>query len=187
MQQRELVRTLDYLAERGVSVFSLKMLRSYFLSDTTASLKQSLKRAETQGLIERPCRGIYTYSRGFSSNPAKLESIAAVLRAGKYSYVSLETALSEYSIISQMTVGRITVMTTGRTQTYSTPYGTIEFIHTKRSDSDIIENTRKVDGRPLRLATPQTAYEDLKRVNRNIHMVDMDTYLETLNENKFAG
>ncbi|AGA32461.1 hypothetical protein TVNIR_0768 [Thioalkalivibrio nitratireducens DSM 14787] len=46
-----------------------------------------------------------------------------------------------------------------------------EFTHTKRSPADILENTRLV-GRPLRMATPQAAWRDLKRVGRNTHLVD---------------
>src|SRR5690606_33033558 len=46
---------------------------------------------------------------------------------------------------------------------FGDPLGTIEFTRTTRDPVDIIENTIWVD-RPLRLATKQTAYRDLKRV-----------------------
>ncbi len=79
--------------------------------------------------------------------------------------------LSEYGAISQVPIDRLTVMTTGRRGTYTTPYGTIEFTHTSRGLPDILVGSREV-GRPLRLATPQTAWRDLKRVGRNIHIMD---------------
>ena len=62
-------------------------------------------------------------------------------------------------------------MTTGRTGTFDTPFGLVEFTHTKRSTSDILEQTRDV-GRPLRVATPSAASRDLRRVGRNVHLID---------------
>ena len=60
---------------------------------------------------------------------------------------------------------------------YDTPYGTIEFTHTKRNIPD--ENDGTVDvGRPLRLATKEVAYQDLKNTRRNLHLVDKEALLE---------
>ncbi|WP_211665206.1 hypothetical protein [Leucothrix arctica] len=44
-------------------------------------------------------------------------------------------------------------MTTGRKGTYKTPYGTIEFTHTKRAISNILENVLDLNC-PLRLPKP---------------------------------
>ena len=63
-------------------------------------------------------------------------------------------------------------MTSGRKGIYHTPYGTIEFTHTKRSSVDIIANTLKLDNRPLRIAKKSAAWRDLKRVGRNVDLVD---------------
>jgi len=93
------------------------------------------------------------------------------LRRGDYSYVSLESALSEYGAISQIPIDRLTVMTTGRKGEYKTPYGTIEFTHTKRNLQNILQSMRDV-GRPLRLANPMAAWRDLKRTGRNTHLVE---------------
>jgi hypothetical protein len=62
-------------------------------------------------------------------------------------------------------------MTTGRLGTYHTPWGAVEFTHTKRAASDIVARTHKTE-RPLRMATVQTAWRDLKRVGRNTQLVD---------------
>lgn len=37
---------------------------------------------------------------------------------GEYNYISLESALSEYGIISQIPIDRLTIMTTGRKGEY---------------------------------------------------------------------
>ena len=70
-----------------------------------------------------------------------------------------------------MPIDRITIMTTGRKGEYKTPYGIIEFTHTKRSVNDIIEGIVETN-RPLRLAKKDIAYRDLKRVGRNLHLVN---------------
>jgi len=61
-------------------------------------------------------------------------------------------------------------MTTGRKGEYKTRYGVIELTHTKKSVPDIIDSIRSV-GRPLRVATQETAIRDLKRVGRNVHLI----------------
>ena len=182
MTQTELSDKLDLLAGMGIYAHSNKMLKSYFPAEPSGNLKKTIERAVTSGLLERPCRGVYLAAKRQSNNLYKLESIAVVLRSGEYSYISLETALSEFSIISQMTINYLSVMTTGRSQTWRTPYGTIEFTHTARGELDIIENTFKQEKRPLRMAKPELALSDLKRVRRNLHMVDMETFEEVVNE-----
>jgi hypothetical protein len=63
-------------------------------------------------------------------------------------------------------------MTTGKSGTIETPYGTIEFTHTKRRAVEIIKRTLFAKGRPLRIATKQAAVRDLLRVGRNANMID---------------
>ncbi len=111
-----------------------------------------------------------------------VEKIAVCLRRGAYSYVSLESALSEYGVISQIPMSRITVMTTGPGGVIGTPYGVIEFTHTVRPWRDILEKTLVMDGRPLRIARVETALRDLRRVGRNLHLVNETSYREILEE-----
>ncbi|ANS87896.1 hypothetical protein VSVS12_04196 [Vibrio scophthalmi] len=134
-------------------------------------MNETLKRLVKNQILERVARGIYLYTLSkdrFSAST--LEFIVKTLRRGEYSYVSLESALSEYGVISQIPVDRLTVMTTGRKGEYKTRYGVIEFTHTKKSVPDIVDSIRSV-GRPLRVATEETAIRDLKRVGRNVHLI----------------
>lgn len=71
-----------------------------------------------------------------------------------------------------MPVGVLTVMTTGREAYYKTPYGIIEFTHTKRSVNNILDHIQTMPGRPLRVATKEAALRDLKRVGRNLHLLE---------------
>jgi len=155
----------------GRSLFTRRDLAKLFPEDSPKTLQEGINRLRRQGLLEGVARGIYVYALARTDDPYRLERIARAMRRGEYSYVSLESALSEHGMISQIPVDRLTLMTTGRKGTYRTPYGTIEFTHTSRAVSRLLERSRDV-GRPLRLATPEAAWTDLKRVGRNTHLVD---------------
>jgi predicted transcriptional regulator of viral defense system len=122
--------------------------------------------------LQRVAKGVYVNPMARSKKGQVVEDIAAVLRRGHFSYVSRESMLSEYGVISQVPMSRITLMTTGANGLYETPYGTIEFTHTKRHPAELIQRTRNVKGRPLRIATKQAAVADLRRAGRNVNMID---------------
>ena len=171
MEQSVAIKTLAEWARAGRIVFTVGDLAKLFPADQRRTLLAALGRLVDEGVLARVCRGVYVYVLTGDPGSDVIEHIAVALRRGHYSYTSLESALSEYGTISQIPVDRLTAMTTGRSGVYRTPWGTIEFTHTKRSPADILENTRRV-GRPLRMATPQAAWRDLKRVGRNTHLVD---------------
>jgi len=170
MEQSVAIKVLAGWARAGRVVFTVSDLAKLF-PEQRRTLQAALGRLVEEGVLVRACRGVYVYVLTADPGSDVIESIAVALRRGYYSCISLESALSEYGAISQLPVDRLTAMTTGRSGVYRTPWGTIEFTHTKRSPTDILDNTRRV-GRPLRLATPQAAWRDLKRVGRNIHLVD---------------
>lgn len=152
-------------------VFALKDLSKIFLEDNFKSLQAGLNRLIKLGALLRPSRGVYVFNWAHSRDAYTLEHIAKTLRRGEYNYVSLESALSEYGVISQIPIDRLTVITTGRKGIYTTPFGTIEFTHTKRKSADFLDGLKEV-GRPLRLASKATAWRDLKRAGRNLDMVN---------------
>jgi predicted transcriptional regulator of viral defense system len=172
MDKNTAVKRLNDWSRQGRYVFTVADLAKIFHEDSPRTLHASLQRLVADGLLERPARGVYLYAlspqRGDTNT---LEHIARTLRRGAYSYVSLESALSEHGAISQVPMGHLTVMTTGRRGIYKTPFGTIEFIHTKRKPDELLAGMHDV-GRPLRLATVQAAWRDLKRVGRNTQLVD---------------
>lgn len=123
-------------------------------------------------ILSRACRGIYVNIYAASRDAYTIEHIAKALRCGEYNYVSLESMLSEYGLISQVLLDRLTVMTTGREGVCKTSFGVIEYTHTKRSFMDLLNHIKTVQGRPLRIASKETAWRDLKRVGRNVNMVN---------------
>lgn len=174
MKQEIAIKRLNDMELKGRYVFLHRDLMKIFNEDSDKAFSESLARLVKTGILERAARGLYVYGLSQYKNSSQtIELIAKNLRRGEYNYVSLESALSEYGVISQIPMNRVTVMTTGRKGEYKSRFGVIEFTHTKRSVTDIVSNIHNV-GRPLRMASKKVAYRDLKRVGRNIHLVDED-------------
>jgi predicted transcriptional regulator of viral defense system len=172
MKRVELIGVLREMEEAGRYIFTRQHLARLFPDDEPSAFAGSLERLVRDGLLLRISRGLYLNPHARLDRSYVLEQIAIFMRRGCFNYVSLESVLSEFGAISQAPVDRLTVMTTGRRGTYRTPFGVIEFTHTKRSREDILQSTRRLEGRPLRVATLQAAWRDLKRVGRNTEMVD---------------
>lgn len=173
MKKLHAFNTLQEWDKKGRYVFTRQDLSKVFFNDNPKALTESLKRLVYDGLIIRACRGVYVNPNAhFSLDGYLVEQVAKALRRGEYNYVSLESMLSEYGVISQIPIDRLTVMTTGRKGIFNTYYGVIEFTHTKKRISDILTQISKIEGRPLRVATRELAWQDLKHVSRNIEMVN---------------
>lgn len=171
MKFDDAIALLDRFDNQGIYVFTKRDLRRLFFTDSDSGFKQGVSRLLKCNLLEQPTKGIYVYARSRNKGKRTIEKIASALRKYDYNYVSLESALSQYGVISQIPIDRITVMTTGRKGTFKTSFGVIEFTHTKRDPMDIINSTVKTDY-SLRIATQDTAVRDLKRVGRNTNMIN---------------
>jgi len=174
MNKEQAINVLRQQDNKGKYIFSNHDLHKFFKEDTLKTFNEGLKRLVNSKILVRACRGVYINEFAKSFDSYTIERIAQILRRGKYNYISLESILSEYGIISQIPIDRLTVMTTGRKGTYATPYGVIEFIHTKRMITDILKGTLKVTERPLRIASKETALRDLKRVGRNLNLINLE-------------
>lgn len=182
MKAIESIRILERWGRQGRHVFRLEDLRKLMApaerTFNEKSFSEGIRRLVSAGILERVANGVYVSQQGGGPPGSRLlEQIAVAIRRGAWSYVSLESALSEYGAISQIPVSRITVMTTGRAGSFDTPYGVIEFTHTSRTPAEILEGTVDAD-RPLRLATPLTAWRDLQHVGRNLDMVSVTELAE---------
>jgi len=158
--------------ENGRFVFTKQDLSKLFFKDSPKAFTEGINRLVHENLLVRACRGIYVNPHAHSFDGYVIERVAIALRRGDYNYVSLESMLSEYGVISQIPIDRLTVMTTGRKGTFNTHYGVIEFTHTKQSVSEILSFLQRIEERPLPVATREIAWRDLKRVGRNIQMVN---------------
>ena len=171
MRTADAARIIGELDRRHRAVFTRADLRTIFPEHSETTFNAGLARLVACGVLQRAARGVYVNPQTRHRLHVQ-ERIALALRPGEASYLSLETALGEYGIISQQTWS-ITVMTTGRKGRFRTPFGTVAFTHTDRSRAEIREGTVGL-GRPLRVAKPRMALEDLRRTRRNLELVDLD-------------
>lgn len=169
-------RAVELLAKwdaQKVYLFSTRDLAKLFF-ETGETLRATITRLISQGLLERVARGLYLNSLSSNISSITIEEIACRLRRGEYVYEGLESAASRWGIISQIPVNRLTVMTTGREGEFNTRFGVIEFTHTKASPQDICENTLQRDGHPLRISSKSYTIRNLKSCRRNVHLIDQD-------------
>lgn len=174
MKLTDALKTLNDLDRQGIYVFSRGDIEKMFPNEKEKTLEKSLQRLVREGILERIVKGLYLNSLAVSKKSRVVEDIAAVARRGHYSYLSLESILSEYGAISQIPLSYLTVMTSGARGLLKTRYGVIEFTHTQRSFEDIVKKTVLAPGRPLRIATLQAAKQDLRRVGRNVNLLGGD-------------
>lgn len=176
MTKIELIRKLTEIDRHGIYVLTRRDLEKLFPEESEKAMEKSLQRMVKEGLLQRAAKGLYINPLASSKNRWIVEEVAKALRPGSLSYVSLESILSEFGVISQIPIDRITIMTTGRSGVHKTPFGTIEFTHTKRARSKIMARTLAPKGRPLRIATQSAAIQDLLRVGRNTNMISWDDF-----------
>jgi len=174
MNRTEAIRVFRDWDRRGRYVFTRRQLERLFVADSPKTLAEGLNRLVRTGTLVRACRGVYVNPHAQSFGSRVIEHVAQAMRPGAYSYVSLESLLSEFGAISQIPLDRLTVMTTGRKGVYKTPYGVIEFTHTRRPVREVLAHIRQVEGRPLRIASKKAAWRDLKRVGRNVQLVNQE-------------
>jgi predicted transcriptional regulator of viral defense system len=165
---------LEQLGSRGIIVLTTRELRNALPYNSRSAFFAALKSLTEQETLQRVSRGVYINCLRRKNNGYLIEEIACVLRRGYFNYISLESILSEFGVISQVMMSRITVMTSGPSGEFATPYGVIEFTHTSRSLESLRARTITVDGRPLLIATKEAGVSDLRRVGRNVNMIDWD-------------
>ncbi|NMP26018.1 hypothetical protein GW590_03910 [Rahnella sp. SAP-1] len=170
MNKLTAMATLDEFSRNGRYVFHLRDLEKIFSYESPRALKASIKRLVDSKILTRAVQGVYVYEHA-AKDSYILEHILKTMRRGEYNYTSLESALSQYGVISQVPIGRLTAMTTGRSGEYKTPWGVIELTHTARSVGDILTGTIQTNS-PIKFAKKQTAARDLMRVGRNTHLIN---------------
>ena len=167
-------------AERKLRAFSeqKRVFRSRelgrVLGESGNTLRSSIKRLLDSGIITRLARDVYWFGDFKGRDVPAIEEVAVALRSGEFNYIGMESAASLWSVISQIPVGRLTVVTTGREGEFNTPFGTIEFIHPAADANEIISNTVDYPGHALRLATKRYAVQGLMRARRSTYLIDWE-------------
>lgn len=172
MKRAVLLDRMDNWDRTGRRVFTLADLRKIFPEGGDETFSAAIRRfsMDDNPILKQACRGVYVNIRSRNPFTNLLEEIARTVRRGHHSYISLESALSEYGRISQIPIKRITVVTTGRSAKLATEFGVIELNMTRRNPAEFIDQLIDT-GRPLRMASEELAEEDLLRYGRNCHML----------------
>lgn len=139
-----------------------------------------LSRAQAGGLLTRVCRGIYLYDRVDYPRGRVLFHAAALLRASEFNYISLETALSDLGVISQVPIDWITLMSSGRSHVVDCGrFGHIEFVHTTREANDLAGQLTYDTVCRLWRASRDLALRDMHLTRRNMDLVNAEVLHES--------
>lgn len=170
---KQLTRALASLASPEHYLFTLDDLRALLPRQSDAAMKTLLSRAVAQGHLARVCRGIYLYDRVDYPRGLTLFHAAARLRADTLNYISLETALSDAGVISQIPINCITIMTAGRSNRIDCGgWGSIEFVHTRKRPDDVARQLHYDARCHLWRASVALALKDMRATRRNRDLID---------------
>jgi predicted transcriptional regulator of viral defense system len=136
------------------------------------SFRKYLYTSVKTGVLRKVATNIYFNPESNISHKYVLEKIAKILHWDKFIYVSLESQLSYLGIISQIPMKRLTIMTTGRKREFETCFGVIEFTHTARSITSLLDDVYFDSDAGIFRAYQARAIQDLKRVGRNVGMLE---------------
>lgn len=170
---RKLRNLLEQVADAQHYLFSPRDIASQFPELGRQALSMLLSRAVDDALLVNVCRGLYMYDKVRRPSGLLLYHAASKLRADTFNYISLESALSDEGVISQIPLQWLTVMSGGRSSTISCGgYGTIEFIHSARTSAALVGRVHFDERCGLWRADVRLALEDMKRCRRPLDLID---------------
>jgi hypothetical protein len=172
MIRQRLNKTLQNLAKRRRWCVSDATLRAFFPGESRNTFNTAMSRHVRASVLQRASPGLFLnpYS---PPPPYALEMLAGYLRPNDSFYLSLEAALHEHGLLSQIP-NRLTFMTSGFTYTYMTALGVLEFVHTNTDPDTWRQQATYDDARKFHVASPQLALDDLKQLDRNIDLIDVE-------------
>lgn len=178
---RLLTRTLSELADDEHYLFMPSDIRALFPALSESSFKTLLSRATGSGHLVRVCRGVYLYPRVNYPDGLVLFHTAARLRADVFNYISLETALSDAGVISQIPINWITLMSAGRSNTVRCGrWGTIEFVHTAKTPDSVADELHYDERCHLWRASVNLALRDMRATRRDMTLIDWSMVHESV-------
>jgi hypothetical protein len=179
MKRKDLNEKLAQADVAGVWAFTPHSFSTLMGGVEPAYLKLMMKRLADQGVLIRATRGVYVNPHARSRPADARRGLLRFLRPREINYVSLESKLSEAGVISQITTA-LTCMTTGSPGRFDTPWGAMEFTHTDRKIEVGTEVVVQDDG--MLEATIRTAVRDLRRVGRNLDLIDEEILADAISE-----
>ena len=152
-------------------IFTANDLALLLKTPTGPTFSKFLHGATKAGVLVSICRNLYANPMVPPNGAGILAKIALLLHWNKFIYISLESQLSHLGKISQVLINHLTIMTTGRSGRVKTPYGTIEFSHTRQTFEALQGEVYFDPDIGIFRAHEEKAIKDLKRVGRNTHLL----------------
>lgn len=178
---RRLYQGLDTLASPERYLFTSSDMRALVPDISDQAYRALLSRAAKDARLERVCRGLYIYHPAKPIPGLLLFHAAARLRAHEFNYISLETALSDSGVISQIPMNWITLMSSGRGSVVSCgKWGNIEFVHTRQKAAALANNLTYDSRCRLWRASTLQALRDMKMARRDLDLIDWSIVDESL-------
>lgn len=172
---KQLRHVLEAVADEDNYLFLLADLHGALPNTSYDALRAVVSRAEREGMLQRVCRGLYLYPGVDYPRGLVLHHAAAKLRAHEFNYISLESALSDAGLISQIPLNWITLMSSGRSQVLACgDFGTIEFIHTRKQPAALYDELTYDARCSLWRASVALALRDMKATRRNRDLIDWE-------------
>jgi hypothetical protein len=170
---KQLAKILAGLADDEHYLFSFVDLKGAMPEQSQGGFKALVSRAVKDGLLRRICRGLFLYPAVEYPRGLVLFHAAARLRAGAFNYISLETALSDAGVISQIPMNWITVMSSGRSHIVNCgEFGRIEFVHTKKRPENLTDHLIYDSRCRLWRASVALAIKDMQATRRSTDLID---------------
>lgn len=171
-KSNELLAILAKAVNAGGGLHSTAELAFMLGVPCDSAFRKFLADCVKKGLLRRVVKGVYESTITPPEAETAIYKIIKKLRSGVLNYISLESQLSHTGDISQIVMGRVTVVTKGRSGCFDTPYGVIEFTHTKRPIDQIAPNLYYDPDIKMYRAFKEQAVADLKHCRRNLHMLE---------------
>jgi hypothetical protein len=168
----KLLAAFSSAVKAGGGVHTAQELAFMLGEPHTPAFTKFLADCVKKGIVRRLANGIFESTLTPSEPSTAIYKVIKKLRGDVLNYISLESQLSYTGEISQIIMDRVTIITKGRSATFSTPYGIIEFTHTKKPISKIAPNLYLDTDIHMYRAKSEQAIADLKDCNRNIHMLE---------------
>jgi len=172
---------LETCANPEQYLFGLSDVSPVFPELSGPALKMLMSRAVSDGLLRPVCRGIYLYDRVPFPSSLVLYHAASKLRADTFNYISLESALSDAGVISQIPLQWLSLMSGGRSAVITcSSWGTLEFVHTEKKPEQLAGQLVYDERCRLWRAPVALALRDMKACRRPLDLVDWSVVDEPL-------
>ncbi len=172
---KQLTDLLERHADGDHYLFSSSDLRVALPDMSDNAFHVLFNRAAKKKVLTRVCRGIYVRGQAMKNDGLLLFHVAARLRADEFNYISLETALSDAGVISQIPLQWVTIMSSGRSNIIPcSRWGSIEFVHTRITPERVADKLIYDARCGMWRAGVDLALQDMRRAKRPLDLINWE-------------